>query len=98
MAYTTYILECADGTLYVGSTTDVKRRVAEHNGEAGKDKGAKYTKPRRPVVLKYAEIFSHKSDAENKSDAMKREYELKQLSRAEKLALIANASDIVFDA
>ncbi len=90
--YYTYILECADGTLYIGSTTDIARRIAEHNGfieGSGKDKGAKYTRPRRPVVLKYTEVFDSKSDSENKSDAMKREYELKQLTRAQKLAVIA---------
>ncbi len=93
--YITYILECADGTLYIGSTTDIARRIAEHNGfieGLGKDKGAKYTRPRRPVVLKYTEVFDSKSDSENKSDAMKREYELKQLTRAQKLVLIATGT------
>ena len=75
----TYILECADGTLYCGWTTDLEKRVQAHN--AGK--GAKYTKTRRPVVLKYHEIFS------TKQEAMKREWALKQLSRKEKLQLIA---------
>jgi putative endonuclease len=87
MKYTTYILECADGTLYVGCTTDVTRRVAEHN--TSDKKGAKYTKVRRPVILKHAEIF------ENRSEAQKREYELKQLTRAQKLDLIARAGDIL---
>jgi putative endonuclease len=86
MKYSTYILECADGTLYVGSTTDVIRRVEEHNTS---EKGAKYTKPRRPVILKHAEIF------ENRSEAQKREHELKQLTRAEKLELIARAGAIL---
>jgi len=86
MKYTTYILECADSTLYVGSTTDVIRRVEEHNTS---DKGAKYTKPRRPVVLKHAEIF------ENRSEAQKREHELKQLTRTQKLELIARSGDIL---
>ena len=75
----TYILECADGTLYCGWTNDLEKRVQAHN--AGK--GAKYTKTRRPVVLKYHEIFS------TKREAMKREWALKQLSRKEKLQLIA---------
>ena len=74
----TYILECADGTLYCGWTNHLKERVAAHN--AGK--GAKYTKNRRPVVLKYYEIFS------TKQEAMRREWAVKQLSRKEKLALI----------
>ena len=79
MKYSVYILECADGTLYVGSTTDVKRRVEEHNTS---DKGAKYTKARRPVTLKHAEIF------ENRSEAQKRESELKKFTRAQKLDFI----------
>ena len=73
-----YILECADGTLYTGWTTDVQKRVRTHN--AGK--GAKYTRPRRPVKLVYTENF------ESKSDALRREYQIKQLSRAQKLLLI----------
>ena len=80
MKYLTYILECADSTLYVGVTTDIKRRVEEHNTS---DKGAKYTKARRPVVLKYTEEF------QNRSEAQKREHELKGLTRTEKLDLIA---------
>ena len=75
----TYILECADGTFYCGWTNDLEKRVQAHN--AGK--GAKYTKTRRPVVLRYHEIFS------TKQEAMKREWALKQLSRKEKLQLIA---------
>lgn len=74
----TYILECADGTLYCGWTNHLKERVAAHN--AGK--GAKYTKNRRPVVLKYYETFS------TKQEAMRREWAVKQLSRKEKLELI----------
>ena len=74
----TYILECADGTLYCGWTNHLKERVAAHN--AGK--GARYTKNRRPVVLKYYETFS------TKQEAMRREWAVKQLSRKEKLALI----------
>jgi putative endonuclease len=79
MPYSVYMLECADGTLYTGWTTDVLRRVEEHNNSP---KGAKYTKPRRPVILRYTESF------ETKSEAQKREYELKQLSRGEKIALL----------
>lgn len=76
--YYTYILECKDSTLYTGYTTDLERRIRVHND----GKGAKYTKIRRPVKLVYHEIF------DNKSDALKREYALKQLSRKQKLALI----------
>jgi putative endonuclease len=69
-----YVLECADGTFYTGYTTDVERRVSEH--DAGD--GAKYTRGRTPVELAYTEEFA------SRSAAMSREYELKQLSRAEK--------------
>ncbi|HCN61598.1 GIY-YIG nuclease family protein [Mammaliicoccus fleurettii] len=74
----TYILECKDHTLYTGYTTDLERRLKVHND----GKGAKYTRIRRPVKLVYHEIFN------NKSEALKREYALKQLTRKQKLALI----------
>ncbi len=73
-----YVLECADGSLYTGYTTDLERRVAEHN--AGD--GAKYTKPRTPVKLVYHEEY------DSKSAAMSREYEIKQCSRTEKERLV----------
>ena len=73
-----YILECSDGTLYTGITTDVNRRLSEHNS----GKGAKYTMTRRPVVLKA--LF----EAKNRSEASKEEYRIKQLNRTEKLKLI----------
>ncbi len=79
MHYYVYILECADKTLYIGLTTDIERRVEEHNTS---DKGAKYTKNRRPVIFKYSETFK------TRSEALKREYEMKQLTRVQKLALI----------
>jgi len=72
------MLECADGSIYTGITNDVKERVARHN--AGK--GAKYTKARRPVVLKAK--WKHK----DKSEAAKAEYAFKQLTREEKLKMI----------
>jgi len=81
-----YIVRCADGTLYTGVAVDVARRVAEHNG-AGK-RGARYTRARRPVKLVY------QATAANRSAACKREYIIKQLSRREKLRLIAGASRI----
>lgn len=74
----TYILECSDGTYYIGWTNDLEKRVKMHN--AGK--GAKYTKPRRPVVLAYYEAF------QTKEEAMRREWEIKQLSRKEKEQLV----------
>lgn len=73
-----YIVECADGTLYSGWTNDLEKRIAAHN--AGQ--GAKYTRSRRPVTLKYYEEF------EDRSEALRRECALKRLSHAEKQALI----------
>lgn len=73
-----YIIRCQDQTLYTGITTDLTRRIREHNETKV---GAKYTKIRRPVVLAYQEI--HK----NRSDAAKREAEIKKLTRIEKLRL-----------
>jgi len=75
-----YILRCGDGTLYTGIARDLAKRVAVHNS----GKGAKYTARRLPVKLTYSE------EAENRSAASKREYAIKQLSRSEKLALIAS--------
>ena len=77
--YFVYILRCADDTLYTGITTDLERRVDEHNNSA---KGAKYTRARRPVSLVYSEIL------ENRSDASKREYFIKKMSRKEKIQLL----------
>lgn len=75
----TYILECADGTLYVGSTNDLERRIYQHNNAKA---GAHYTKIRRPVALKYSESFA------TLAEARKREAELKRFKREEKLAII----------
>ena len=77
-----YMLCCADGTYYTGVTTDLVRRVKEHNGEEGKGKGAKYTKARRPVQLAYAEAVV------GRSTAQRREAALRQLSHDEKKNLI----------
>lgn len=76
-----YILRCADDTLYTGISTDVGRRVDEHN--AGPPRGARYTSGRRPVVLVYAECV------ESRGAALRRERAIKNLGRLEKLALIA---------
>lgn len=78
MFYFAYILECADGSLYCGSTNDLQRRLQQHNGLQS---GARYTKGRRPVVLKYREQFK------TATEAKKREAALKSLTRAAKLAL-----------
>ena len=77
--YFVYILRCADGTLYTGSTTDVQGRELTHN--AGR--GAKYTAARRPVRVAYSE------EHESRSAAQKREAQLKRWTRAKKEALIA---------
>ena len=72
-----YILECGDGSLYTGVTDDVRKRLEAHR--AGK--GAKYTRGRAPLTLRYQEM------AESRAAAQHREYEIKQLSRSEKLKL-----------
>ncbi len=83
MSHYTYILKCADNTLYVGSTNDLEKRLHQHNNLK---QGAHYTKIRRPVVMVYSEI------CESFSVARKREAELKRLSRAEKLDLIKSGT------
>ncbi len=80
-----YIVACNDGTLYTGYTNDIKKRLAEHNGEA-MTKGARYTHSRRPVTLCYQEQCA------DKSAALKREYAIKQLSRPKKQELIDASS------
>ena len=79
--YYVYIVECADKTLYTGIATELERRVEEHNNS---DKGAKYTRVRRPVKLVYSEEYP------DRSTASKREYEIKKkMSRIQKLKLIS---------
>ncbi|MCX5713190.1 MAG: GIY-YIG nuclease family protein [Candidatus Omnitrophica bacterium] len=73
-----YVVLCSDGSLYTGITTDILRRVKEHNSK----KGAFYTKNKIPVKLVYQE------DAPNRSRALKREFQIKRLNRKEKLTLI----------
>lgn len=82
MPHYIYILECADGSLYVGSTNDLEKRLHRHNNSKS---GAHYTKIRRPVVLKYSEKLK------NLSEALKREAEIKKYKREDKLRLIKNA-------
>ena len=79
----TYILKCADGTLYTGWTNDVPRRLARHN----EGTASKYTRARRPVVLAHLEEFA------TKQEAMKRECEIKKLTKAKKLKLIQNMEE-----
>jgi putative endonuclease len=76
-----YVLRCSDDSFYTGYTTDVRRRVDEH--DAGE--GAKYTRGRTPVELVHVERF------ETKSAAMSREYAIKQLSRSQKETLVGNS-------
>ena len=80
-AWFVYVLRCSDDSLYAGITTDVCRRVEEHN--AGGPKSAKYTRNRRPVFLEYQE------QCDDRSSATKREMAIKKLTRKQKLALIA---------
>lgn len=79
MSYYVYIVECSDKTLYTGIATDLKRRLDEHNSS---EKGAKYTRNRRPVKLMY------KEELQDRSSASKREYTIKKLTRVKKLSLI----------
>ena len=77
--WTVYILECSDGTFYTGVTNNLANRVEQHN----LGKGAKYTRCRLPVKVTYQE------HAPDKGSALKREYEIKQLSREKKLQLVS---------
>lgn len=74
----TYLVECKDGTFYIGYTNNLKKRMQAHNT----GKGAKYTRGRFPVILRYYEEY------ETKTEAMRREYELKKLTRRQKEILI----------
>lgn len=75
-----YILKCSDKTLYTGYTNDLEKRIRVHNS----GKGAKYTRIRLPVELVYFEKYV------TKSEALKREYYIKKLSRSDKIKLICN--------
>ena len=81
MTYYVYIVECRDGTLYTGYTTNLEERVRAHNGEiAG---GARYTSGRRPVLVRYVESYQQVTAAKQ------REYAIKQLTSTAKRALIS---------
>ena len=73
-----YVLECKDGSYYAGYTNDLVKRMKKHN----EGKGAKYTRGRRPVVLRYVETY------ETKTEAMQAEYRFKQLSRSAKERIV----------
>ncbi|HLD23950.1 MAG TPA: GIY-YIG nuclease family protein [Sulfuricurvum sp.] len=76
--YTLYILKCSDDTYYTGIAIDIEKRLTEHNTS---DKGAKYTRSRRPVMLMYCESYP------DKSSALKREIAIKRMKRSNKEAL-----------
>ncbi len=80
MPWFVYIVRCSDYTLYTGVTTDLQRRIDEHN--SGHKKGAKYTRPRRPVTLVYSEELG------SRSEACRREYQIKQMAVGKKEQLI----------
>ncbi|MDF2654342.1 MAG: endonuclease containing a domain [Bacillota bacterium] len=80
-----YIVECADGTLYTGWTTDLGARIAAHNSGGG----AKYTRGRGPVRLLYSEC------CEDKSTALRREHQIKKLVRADKFRLINGEREVL---
>lgn len=82
--YFVYILKCSDGTLYTGITSDIARRIEEHNSSK---LGAKYTKARRPVELVYSKEF------DDRSSASIEEARIKKLSREEKLSIISKSKD-----
>ena len=87
MAWTVYLARCADGSFYTGITTDLARRVAEHNAGCG----AAYTRSRLPVKLVYFE------SAANRSGALRREYVIRRLSRREKEALARRSGPVELD-
>ena len=84
MNYFVYIISCADYTLYTGITNDLDSRIAAHN----RGKGARYTSGRLPVSLVYRET------CESKSIALRREMEIKRMTRAKKLRLISSGGNI----
>jgi len=83
--YYVYILKCTDDTLYTGYTINLEERIQTHNS----GKGAKYTRGRLPVKLQYYEEF------DNKGQALKREHEIKRLSRTDKVKLIKKGKSIL---
>lgn len=79
-----YIVECCDGSFYTGITTDIDRRLLEHNFSF---KAAKYTRSRRPVKLVYKEA------SQNRSTASKREYQIKKMKRKDKVILVESCKN-----
>lgn len=87
MSWYVYLLKCSDNSLYTGITTDLKRRLSEHNND--NRKAAKYTRARRPVKMVYFEL------CESRSDAGIREYEIRKSNRQKKLELIASMPIVI---
>lgn len=83
-----YVAKCSDSTLYTGITTDIDRRIHEHNNTK---KGAKYTSSRRPIYVVYIDTFS------NRSTASKAECKFKKLSRKEKIKIINGEREFLSD-
>jgi putative endonuclease len=79
-SFTTYIVQCSDGTLYTGSTHNLEHRLLQHNGQL--KGGAKYTATRRPVTVLYCEVFP------THQQAAAREAQIKRLTRAQKYQLL----------
>ncbi len=79
----TYLLRCADGSLYCGWTNDLEKRLAAHNAGTA----SRYTRSRRPVALAYAESFG------TRQEAMRREAQIKRMTRARKLCLISGETE-----
>ena len=79
MTWFMYVVQCSDGSLYTGATTDIQRRLKEHNGSP---RGAKYTRSRRPVELVYVK------NCRDRHEALREEFKFKSLSRKEKLKII----------
>lgn len=80
-AWHIYIVECSDQTYYTGITNDLERRLAQHNS----GKGARYTRTRRPIILRYYETV------QSRSAALMREIEIKKLQKPKKLELISKS-------
>ncbi|MBU2632245.1 GIY-YIG nuclease family protein [Patescibacteria group bacterium] len=83
-AYYVYIVQCSDGSFYTGQTQDLDIRIKEHNGIL--KGGSVYTRSKRPVTLRYLEEYS------TRSEALKREHELKKLTHLEKEAICKTSS------
>jgi putative endonuclease len=86
-SWTLYLLRCADGSLYTGITTDLQRRLQEHNGELGNSRGAKSLRGRQPLTVAY------QLPVASKSIGLQLEYRIKQLRRKDKERLVLGALD-----